>query len=96
MPDRSPRIVGGTFGRESEAMPYVEYDEVEAVCSDCGRIFRSEDALVAHREEAHEGLDRSVPPTASAGGARPTCPECGRTFDSATVLRSHAARAHAR
>jgi hypothetical protein len=34
-------------------MPYVEYDEVEAICSDCGRTFRSEEALYAHREESH-------------------------------------------
>jgi hypothetical protein len=34
-------------------MPYVEYDEVEAICSDCGRMFRSEEALDAHRQESH-------------------------------------------
>jgi len=34
-------------------VPYVEYDEVEAICSDCGRTFRSEEALYSHREESH-------------------------------------------
>ncbi len=78
-------------------MPYVEYDEVEAICSDCGRIFRSEEALAAHREEAHAGIDRGSPtgahavPHASLGEA---CPVCGRRFDSATTLRRHSVRAH--
>jgi hypothetical protein len=35
-------------------MPYVEYDEVEAVCAECGRIFRSEDALALHQQESHQ------------------------------------------
>ncbi len=44
-------------------MPYVEYDEIEAICSECGRVFRSEETLTAHKEEAHAGLDapRSPP-----------------------------------
>lgn len=41
----------------SGVMPYVEYDEIEAICSDCGRAFRSEEALAAHKEEAHSGLE---------------------------------------
>ncbi len=77
-------------------MPYVEYDEVEAICSDCGRIFRSEDALAAHREEAHAGIVArpSVGQRPAPTGA--TCPVCQRPFDSATTLRSHLARAHPR
>jgi uncharacterized C2H2 Zn-finger protein len=43
-------------------MPYVEYDEVEAVCPECGRIFRSEEALEAHQRESHETLQ--LPPDA--------------------------------
>jgi C2H2-type zinc finger/Zinc finger, C2H2 type len=77
-------------------MPYVEYDEVEAICSDCGRIFRSEEALAVHREEAHSGIDRTsrtVLPAARTGAA---CSVCGRRFDSATTLRSHTARTHPR
>ncbi|MCI4366099.1 MAG: hypothetical protein L3K10_08635 [Thermoplasmata archaeon] len=38
-------------------MPYVEYDEVEAVCSDCGRAFRSEEALELHRQDSHQLAD---------------------------------------
>ncbi|HZY70271.1 MAG TPA: hypothetical protein VFF67_04750 [Thermoplasmata archaeon] len=34
-------------------MPYVEYDEVEAICPDCGMIFRSEEALARHRADVH-------------------------------------------
>ena len=48
-------------------MPYVEYDEVEAVCADCGRIFRSEDALEAHRRESHMTLT----PSPNRPGDRP-------------------------
>jgi uncharacterized C2H2 Zn-finger protein len=46
-------------------MPYVEYDEVEAVCPECGRIFRSEDALEVHQRESHMTLAPAPPPTAS-------------------------------
>ena len=75
-------------------MPYVEYDEVEAICSDCGRTFRSEDALAAHREESHSTLEPAR--DASPASAEPTCPTCGRTFASSPSLRAHEARAHSR
>ncbi len=45
-------------------MPYVEYDEVEAVCSDCGRTFRSEEALEAHRLDAHPPGNPATEPVA--------------------------------
>jgi hypothetical protein len=77
-------------------MPYVEYDEVEAICSDCGRIFRSEDALAAHREEAHAGIVRRAPVATKAATTSASCPVCQRPFDSATTLRSHMARSHSR
>ncbi len=77
-------------------MPYVEYDEVEAICSDCGRIFRSEDALAAHREEAHAGIVPRAPVAVASSGTGVSCPVCQRPFDSATTLRSHRARAHPR
>jgi DNA-directed RNA polymerase subunit RPC12/RpoP len=68
--------------------PFVEYDEVEAVCSDCGRIFRSEEALAAHRVDSHAGR---VPPTPKDAL---TCPECQRRMLSAAALRSHRERMH--
>ena len=34
-------------------VPYVEYDEVEAACSECGRYFRTQEALEAHIRESH-------------------------------------------
>ncbi|MGI0054364.1 MAG: hypothetical protein ACREB9_04170 [Thermoplasmata archaeon] len=55
-------------------MPYVEYDEIEAICPECGRVFRSEETLATHRVETHEGLEedstttgrrRSTPPPGS-------------------------------
>jgi hypothetical protein len=72
-------------------VPYVEYDEVEAICPDCGRIFRSEEALAAHREESHSGLE------GSSGGSTPAtvCPACQRKFASETELRAHAHDVHA-
>jgi DNA-directed RNA polymerase subunit RPC12/RpoP len=66
-------------------MPFVEYDEVEAICADCGRLFRSEDALAAHREESHTGHDEA--PTL-------TCPTCQRKLPSESALRAHRARDH--
>lgn len=73
-------------------MPYVEYDEVEAICSDCGRIFRSEDALAAHREESHAG--QAEAPSADRPPASLTCAVCHRAFRSPTTLHAHEARAH--
>ena len=72
-------------------MPYVEYDEVEAICADCGRIFRSEDALAAHREESHSGGEFAAAPPSSDGLK---CLVCGRIFDSPTMLRAHSAKSH--
>jgi len=69
-------------------MPFVEYDEVEAVCSDCGRIFRSEEALAAHRVDSHGGRVDTAPRD------RLTCPECERRFLSLTALRNHRHQAH--
>jgi uncharacterized C2H2 Zn-finger protein len=73
-------------------MPYVEYDEVEAICPDCGRIFRSEDALAAHREESHAGI--TSPAAAVTSSPSFPCPECGRPFDSREALRVHRGRSH--
>jgi len=72
-------------------MPYVEYDEVEAICSDCGRIFRSEEALAAHREEAHEGLGT---PAETAAPAEIRCERCQRSFKTEAGRARHLARAH--
>ena len=73
-------------------MPYVEYDEVEAICSDCGRVFRSEDALAEHQAEAHSGSES----TEGRSGKPVTvkCSLCSQKFRSATALREHNARAH--
>jgi len=51
-------------------MPYVEYDEVEAMCSDCGRTFRSEEALSLHREESHRPTMTPTPRPKSAARGR--------------------------
>jgi len=72
-------------------MPYVEYDEVEAICSDCGRIFRSEDALALHRTESHEGTD---PPPPSPAPSDFRCERCHRSFATKSGLSKHLARVH--
>lgn len=53
-------------------MPYVEYDEVEAICPECGRNFRSEETLELHRQDAHAGIE-SPPdrPRRKAGRTQP-------------------------
>lgn len=66
-------------------MPYVEYDEIEAICPECGRVFLSEEALELHRQDSHAGLEEEAPkpPTthrASSGrGARRTAKAPART-----------------
>ncbi len=71
-------------------MPFVEYDEVEAICSDCGRLFRSEEALAAHREESHSGREETRAPPAEPS----ICPQCERKFPTSSALRAHVAREH--
>ena len=73
-------------------MPYVEYDEVEAICSDCGRAFRSEDALREHQAEAHSGKESSDRAASRIPMVR--CSLCHQKFRSATALREHNAKAH--
>jgi hypothetical protein len=72
-------------------MPYVEYDEVEAICSDCGRTFRSEEALAAHRTESHEGTD---PPVAASVPAEIRCVSCHRKFATEAGRANHMTRVH--
>lgn len=74
-------------------MPYVEYDEVEAICSDCGRTFRSEEALAAHHEESHSGVEARVA-VPHARRATFSCPICHRSFAAAGPLRAHTRVAH--
>lgn len=73
-------------------MPYVEYDEVKAVCSECGRAFETEEALRTHDQEAHALTRRArsgLPPPAPV-----TCSVCGRTFPSVSALGRHNRRDH--
>jgi uncharacterized C2H2 Zn-finger protein len=73
-------------------MPYVEYDEVEAICPDCGRTFRSEDLLAAHRAESHAGLEE--PGAASGGDEEVDCPKCHHVFASRAALDLHRRETH--
>jgi uncharacterized C2H2 Zn-finger protein len=74
-------------------MPYVEYDEVEAICPDCGRIFRSEDALATHRTESHSGLEDGS--TVADPDEEVPCPKCHHVFASRNALEMHRREAHA-
>jgi hypothetical protein len=51
-------------------MPYVEYDEVVASCSECGRAFRSEEDLEAHRAEVHEAPAEAADLSSGRGATR--------------------------
>ncbi|MGA7922397.1 MAG: C2H2-type zinc finger protein [Thermoplasmata archaeon] len=73
-------------------MPYVEYDEVQAVCPDCGRPFRSEEALDQHREEVHAPSAETVPGPTSPGP--PFCPACRLPFATSQDLDHHRRSAH--
>lgn len=72
-------------------MPYVEYDEVGAICSDCGRAFRSDEALAAHRIDSHSSHDE-IPTRASAGPIR--CEICDEPVPTAAARRAHQTFAH--
>jgi hypothetical protein len=52
-------------------MPYVEYDEVVASCSECGRSFRSEEDLEVHRAEVHAAPASPPARPARTGSAPP-------------------------
>lgn len=75
-------------------MPFVDYDEAQAVCSDCGRAFPSEEALAEHRRETHDpssGSDPGDPPRAEV-----PCAVCGARFRSVAALAAHNRQAHTR
>jgi len=74
-------------------MPYVEYDEVEAICSGCGRVFRSEEALAEHQSAAHSGQESAARPSPHKLSVK--CSLCRQKFLSVAALREHTARAHA-
>lgn len=73
-------------------MPYVEYDEVEAICRDCGRVFRSEEALDEHRQEAHASAVKS--PAEPAHPKAVKCSLCRQRFSTTAALQDHTRRAH--
>ena len=75
----------------SVTVPYVEYDETEAVCPQCGSAFRSPEVLEAHVKESHAspGAD-----TAKKGTKRVRCSVCGEGFPSIGALQRHNRSAH--
>lgn len=72
-------------------MPYVEYDENEAVCPQCGSTFRSSEILEAHVRESHAD-------PADAPGAehvrKVRCSVCGTTLPSVSALVRHNRESH--
>lgn len=72
-------------------MPYVEYDETEAVCPQCGSTFRSAESLETHVRDSH----------GSPGGEAPVsepravqCSVCHTRLPSVTALQRHNRQAH--
>jgi DNA-directed RNA polymerase subunit RPC12/RpoP len=73
-------------------MPYVDYDEVEAACADCGRLFRSPEDLESHRQETHPRA-RATGPVQPRTATLP-CSLCSRKFFSIAALKEHTQRDH--
>ncbi len=69
-------------------MPFVEYDEVGAVCAECGRQFPTEEALTVHKADSHA----QAPPEAKKQTV--ACSVCRRRFPSIGQLAEHNRRAH--
>ncbi len=72
-------------------VPYVEYDENEAVCPQCGSAFRSPEVLEAHLQESHSG---PKPPTVPEPARSVRCSVCGEKFASVAALQRHNRQAH--
>jgi len=73
-------------------MPYVEYDEVEAICRDCGRAFRSEDALEEHRQEAHASVPKVQEESVHPRTVK--CSLCRERFHTTAALQEHTRKVH--
>jgi len=72
-------------------VPYVEYDETQAVCPQCGTAFRSPEILEEHLKDSHGG------PSGGAPAERPkrvTCSVCGARLLSVSALQRHNREAH--
>jgi C2H2-type zinc finger/Zinc finger, C2H2 type len=72
-------------------VPYVEYDENEAVCPQCGSAFRSAEVLEAHLRESHGGPSARTPPE-PVRSVR--CSVCGARLSSVAALGRHNREAH--
>ncbi len=72
-------------------VPYVEYDETQAVCPHCGAAFRSPEILDEHLRDSHGG------PGGAGSGERPkrvACSVCGARLASVSALQRHNREAH--
>jgi DNA-directed RNA polymerase subunit RPC12/RpoP len=72
-------------------VPYVEYDENEAACPQCGSVFRSQEVLEAHLKESHGGPGGGTPPPHKKSVR---CSVCGARLSSITALERHNREAH--
>jgi uncharacterized Zn finger protein len=72
-------------------VPYVEYDENEAICPQCGSAFRSPEVLEAHLQESHGGPGGGAP-TPSRKMVR--CSVCGARLSSIAALERHNRESH--
>lgn len=79
------------MGSRAEVVPYVEYDENEAICSQCGSTFRSSEVLEAHVQESHAAPAAPAPP---ARARRVRCSVCGADLGSIHALDRHNRETH--
>jgi len=72
-------------------VPYVEYDETEAVCPQCGSTFRSPEVLETHVRESHGGPggESAAPPPKEV-----RCSVCKTRLPSVAALQRHNREAH--
>ncbi len=72
-------------------MPYVEYDENEATCPQCGSTFRSPEILETHVRGSHAAPAISAPPPHPK---RVRCSVCDADLSSVHALERHNREAH--
>jgi len=75
----------------SPPVPFVEYDESEAICPQCGSAFRSPEVLEAHVQESH-AAPGSAPTKVAGKSVR--CSVCSARLSSIAALQRHNREAH--
>jgi uncharacterized Zn finger protein len=73
------------------AVPFVEYDESEAICPQCGSAFRSTEVLETHVRDSH---GTPGPEAATRAPRSVRCSVCGARLSSVAALQRHNRESH--